>query len=150
MQGYWNNDKLTDRVLNRKSGWLSTGDLGYVDADGYVHLVGRADDVINTGGVSVIPDDVEKIAMEFGGVEDCGCIGVPDPEGVLGEVPNLFVVSSNTEFDWALFNRHVLNRLGSLVPKVIVKDIDKLPRSDSGKLLRQELRELHAPRQTRT
>jgi len=144
MQGYWNNNERTAQVLNRDSGWLNTDDLGYQDADGYVHFLGRADDVINTGGVKLLPDDVESFARDFGGVEDCGCVGIPDPDGILGEVPVLFVVSENSALNLTELSRFLRDRLGNEAPTIAIRLIKELPRSASGKLLRRELRSTSA------
>ena len=147
MQGYWKDEKRTRKVLDRDSGWLNSGDLGYLDANGYVYLAGRADDQINTGGVKILPEDVERYANEFGGVQECGCIGIPDPEGLLGEVPLLFVVSGNTPLDSREFSSYLRKRFGQEMPRFVIRSIDELPRTDSGKLLRRELRTRYANEQ---
>lgn len=136
MQGYWKDEKRTEQTLDRETGWLNTGDLGCIDDDGYLHLAGRADDQINTGGVKIIPNEVENLAAEFPGVEDCGCVGVPDPEGLLGEVPVLFVVSNCAPVDSSELSNFLRKRFGLELPKIIIQPIDTLPRTDSGKLLR--------------
>jgi acyl-CoA synthetase (AMP-forming)/AMP-acid ligase II len=61
-------------------GWTSVGDVGFLDDEGYVHLVGRADDMIITGGVNVFPADVERVLLEHPAVEECAVVGVPDPD----------------------------------------------------------------------
>ncbi len=66
-------------------GWLDTGDLGRRDADGYLYLAGRADDVINRGGEKIFPREIEEVLLEHPGVADAIVIGRPDP--VLGEIP---------------------------------------------------------------
>jgi long-chain acyl-CoA synthetase len=150
MLGYWNDDERTERVLNRDNGWLNTEDLGFQDADGYVHFLGRADDVINAGGVNVLPDDAEIFAKEYDEVEDCGCIGIPDPDGILGEVPLLFVTSDNSGLDLNKLSRFVRDRLGGEVPTVKARLIASLPRSSSGKLLRRELRSMFENEETKS
>lgn len=64
----------------------------YTDDDGYVYMLGRADDIINVGGEKVSPIKVENIATEYGQIQECACIGVTDPEGILGQVPILYYV----------------------------------------------------------
>ena len=142
MLGYWNDVERTEQVLNRDSGWLNTEDLGYRDTDGYVYFLGRADDVINTGGVNILPDDAEIYAKEFIGVEDCGCIGIPDPDGILGEIPMLFIASNDKALDLSELSRFVRNRLGRDVPTIMIRLVSSIPRSSSGKLLRRELRSI--------
>lgn len=150
MQGYWDDDTRTNGVLDRTTGWLNTGDLGYADANGYIHFAGRADDAINTGGENILPDDVEHYANEFNGVDECGCIGIPDPDGILGEVPLLFVVSGSTELDLNELSVFLHQRIGREAPNIIIKSIGRLPRSASGKLLRRELRSKFDNEQTRS
>ena len=65
MRGYWKDSRRTEHVLNHDSGWLNSADLGYQDADGYVYFLGRADDVISSGGINIHPDDVENCAMQY-------------------------------------------------------------------------------------
>lgn len=93
MAGYWHRDELTAQTL--KDGWLITSDMVFTDADGYVHMLGRADDIINVGGEKVSPIEVENIASEYPPIRECACIGVDDPNGVLGQVPALFVVTQD-------------------------------------------------------
>ena len=81
-----------------RDGWLLTGDLAYRDADGYVYMLGRADDIINVGGEKVSPVEVENLAGEYPSVRECACVGVPDPEGILGFVPVLFVAPGGGEY----------------------------------------------------
>ena len=89
MQGYWKNVERTEQVFV-SGGWLDTGDLGYLDYDGYLYLSGRADDTINCGGEKIMPLELEAVAQDFAGVKDCGCIGIDDPNGLLGQIPMVF------------------------------------------------------------
>ncbi|HZD66816.1 MAG TPA: AMP-binding protein [Acidimicrobiales bacterium] len=73
-----------------EEGWLDTGDLGYLDADGYLYLVGRADDVINRGGENVHPREVEEVLLAHPDVAQAAVVGLPDP--VLGARPAAYVV----------------------------------------------------------
>lgn len=93
MSGYWNNKEMTEQTL--RDGWLLTGDMAYLDADGYVFMLGRADDIINVGGEKVSPLEVEEIAGQCEGVRECACIGVEDPDGVYGQIPVLFVAADS-------------------------------------------------------
>ncbi len=91
MSGYWKDPKMTAATL--VDGWLLTGDLAYLDGDGDVYMLGRADDIINVGGEKVSPLDVENVACQYEELKECACIGVPDPEELLGQIPVLFVVT---------------------------------------------------------
>lgn len=101
MSGYWNDPQLTKQAL--RDGWLVTGDLVFMDEDGYVYLAGRADDMINVGGEKVFPAQVENAASLYDGVRECACIGVEDQNGILGQVPILFVVPQDASFSKAAF-----------------------------------------------
>ncbi|ATE63676.1 AMP-binding protein [Rhizorhabdus dicambivorans] len=76
MAGYYENPEATAEVS--RNGWHMTGDLGFKDADGYVHIVGRARDIIITGGYNVYPADIEQALWAHPDVEECAVIGVPD------------------------------------------------------------------------
>jgi long-chain acyl-CoA synthetase len=141
MTGYWNAEELTAQVLDKSSGWLNSGDLGWIDEAGYVHLAGRADELINCGGAKFTPDELERYAEEFENVEECGCAGVPDPDGVLGDVPLLCVTTSGP-VDNAALAKHVRRRFAFDLPTVMVRTVDTLPHTESGKLVRRELRTL--------
>ena len=145
MVGYWNAEELTASVLDENSGWLNSGDLGWIDDAGYVHLAGRADEVINCGGAKFMPDDLERYAEEFENVTECGCTGVPDPAGVLGDIP-LLCVTTRGLVDTAALAKHVRRRFAFDLPTVQIRTVDTLPRTESGKLIRRELRALDEKR----
>jgi long-chain acyl-CoA synthetase len=75
MQGYYNNPEATARVLS-PDGWLRTGDLGFLDAEGYLYVTGRLKDVIILGGENVIPADIEEIVDHVPGVRHSAAVGV--------------------------------------------------------------------------
>ncbi len=137
MAGYWKNPELTDSVM--ENGVIYTKDIGYIDADGMICLLGRDDDVINFGGVKISPDELEAAAMQCPGVADCGCIGHDDP--VSGQVPWLYVqLSGETTVDE--IGACLLRRLDrDKLPRKIIA-IEKIPHTFNGKLLRRALREL--------
>ena len=139
MDGYWGQEELTAETL--KDGWLLTGDMVYTDADGYVYMLGRADDLINVGGEKVSPIDVENIAGEYPGIKECACIGVPDPEGILGQVPALFVVPAGT-FSEEDMRKYLAGRMerAKLPQKYIVAE--EIPRNRMRKIDRRALRRM--------
>ena len=139
MAEYWKNAEDTDGVLDKTTGWLDTGDLGWLDEENFLHFAGRSDDVINCGGVSILPDDLERIAAEFPGVADVACHGVPDPEEILGEVPHICVVSTGQPVDPRELTEHIQSGVQERLPTILIDFVDELPRSDSGKLLRRKL-----------
>lgn len=138
MAGYWKNPKATEKTL--KNGWLLTGDIAYL-SDGYVFMLGRADDIINVGGEKVSPVEVENVAGQYPGIRECACIGDADPDGILGQIPVLFVAAKNSysEDDLIKFLASRLERFK--IPKKFVR-VESLPRNRMQKIDRKELRRM--------
>jgi len=136
MRGYWNRDVETKEVI--RDGWLHTGDIAEMDAEGFFTIVDRKKEMIKSGGENVYPRDIEEVLFRHPSVQDAGVIGVPDPK--LGERVKAFVVlkpgSTATAEELIGYCRASLS--GFRTPK----DIEfrpKLPRTEIGKLLRREL-----------
>ena len=125
MIGYWENEEETKKTL--VDGWLLTGDMAYL-RDGYVFMLGRADNIINVGGEKVSPIEVENIAGQCPGVIECGCIGVPDPQGVLGQIPALFVVAGN-EYDEDNLKKFLAERVERYKIPQCFRYLERLPRN---------------------
>ena len=138
MTGYWKNQELTDSIM--QDGVIYTKDVGYVDPEGWVYMLGREDDVINYGGVKISPEEIESAALHCPGVLDCGCVGKADP--ISGQAPWLYVQpSEGAEITAADVGAYLLKNVDrDKLPKQIVV-IDKIPRTFNGKLLRRELRD---------
>ena len=140
MAGYWNRTELTESTL--KDGWLLTSDMIYLDEDGYVYMLGRADDIINVGGEKVSPIEVENIACEYPGILECACIGVPDPKEILGFVPVLFVVVKNSSFSEDDLQAYLSKKMERYkLPAYYVK-VQELPRNRMQKIDRKALKEI--------
>lgn len=139
MVGYWKNEEETNKTL--VDGWLLTGDMAYLK-DGYVFMLGRADNIINVGGEKFSPIEVENIAGQCEGIKECACIGVPDPNGVLGQVPALFVVADAqvTEDGIKLF---LSTKIEKYKIPIIYKFIDKLPRNRMQKVDYKAIRKMY-------
>ena len=90
MAGYWRNPEATAQAL--RDGWLWTGDMGALDADGFLTLKDRSKDVIISGGSNIYPREVEEVLLRHPGVREVSVIGQPDPEW--GEVVVAFVVGA--------------------------------------------------------
>ncbi len=137
MIGYWNLPEETKKTL--KSGWLYTGDAGFMDEDGYVFVHDRVKDMIVSGGENVYPAEVESAIFGHEMVSDVAVIGVPDEHW--GEaVKALVVLKENcetSEEDIINFTRQKI--AGFKTPKS-VDFINELPRNPSGKILKKELR----------
>jgi acyl-CoA synthetase (AMP-forming)/AMP-acid ligase II len=126
-------------------GWLRTGDLGSVDADGYVTLAGRVDDVINRGGEKVYPLEVEEALLEDQAVREVVVVGAPDD--VLGSVPVAFVIPAepvrSDEGDRTLVQRLTTlaeERLPRFKRPRTITVVDDVPRAPTGKVQRVRLR----------
>ncbi|MEO8811986.1 MAG: fatty acid--CoA ligase [Caulobacteraceae bacterium] len=139
MTGYWNLAEATANTIDA-SGWLRTGDAGYLDADGYVFIHDRVKDMIITGGENVYPAEVENAIFGHPDVADVAVIGVPDPKW--GEAVKAMVVrkagadpSAADIIGWAR------ERIAGFKTPKSVDFIDALPRNASGKILRRQLRE---------
>ncbi len=78
MKGYWNNPEETAKVM--QDGWLKTGDVGHMDAEGYVTITDRKKDMILVSGFKVYPNEIESVLAMHPGVLECGAVGVPDDE----------------------------------------------------------------------
>ncbi len=139
MLGYWNDPGATAAALTA-DGWLRTGDAGYLDPDGYLHLHDRIKDMIVSGAENVYPAEVENVLMTHPEVADAAVIGVPDERW--GEAVKAIVVpapgAQPTEAGLIAFARTRL--AGFKLPKT-VDFVAALPRTPSGKILKRALRE---------
>jgi len=139
MAGYWKDEQKTSQVMT-SDGWLRTGDLGWMDEEGYIYLAGRADDMIIRGGENISPEEVEEVLHSHPKIEEAAVIGVPDPEW--GQEPRVMVVLKKGE---AATSEEIMeycrSRLAGFKRPRSVVFIDALPRSAMGKVLRKKLRE---------
>ena len=144
MSGYWNRPELNAKTL--VGGWMLTNDLVYVEDD-YVYMLGRADDIINVGSEKVSPMEIENAASRVDGIYECACIGVPDPEGILGQVPALFYVTTRQELTEKEINAFLVGHLDRYkLPKVYIR-VDEIPRNPLKKIDRKGVRKLWEDRQ---
>lgn len=144
MEGYWIEPELTDETI--RDGWLYTNDLIYIDEDGFVFMLGRADDIINVGGEKVSPIEVENMAQEYDGVKECACIGVDDPEGITGQVPVLYVVAENGMVDEDALLKYLAERMEKYkLPQEFIQ-VDELPWNKMQKLDRKALHRMYEER----
>ena len=139
MMGYWNNPEETDKAL--VNGWLCTGDIAYLQ-NGYLFMLGRADNIINVGGEKVSPVEVENLAGQCPGITECACISVPDPNGVLGQVPALYVAGNSklSEDDVKAF---LASRTEKYKIPAVYRFIDKIPRNRMLKVDYKELKRMY-------
>lgn len=138
MRGYWNNPESSAAVL--RDGWLRTGDIGHLDGDGYLWLVGRRSDMIKTGAHRVHPVDVEEVIAEVPGVAEVAVVGVEDD--VLGQVIKAFVVAPGLPpRSDNMIKAHCRERLASYKIPRDIAFVSALPRTASGKVRRAALLE---------
>jgi long-chain acyl-CoA synthetase len=138
MKGYWNDPQATAQALDSE-GWLKTGDIAIIDADGFVRIVDRKKDMIIVSGFNVYPNEIEAVIMAHPQVAACAVIGVPDARS--GEALKLFVVARDAGLDVDALRAWCKTQLtGYKIPQQIVLR-DALPMSAVGKILRRVLRE---------
>ncbi len=139
--GYWNNQAATQEKF--AGDWLRTGDMGRMDSDGYIHHLGRMDDVITSGGYRIGPAEVEDCLLKHPAVAMAAVIGSPDP--LRTEVVKAFIVpSQGTRADEALareIQAFVRDRLAAHEYPRAVEFVDELPLTTTGKVMRRVLRD---------
>ncbi len=136
MKGYYHLPEKTAEVL--KNGWFFTGDLGYLDTDGYLYIVGRAKELIIRGGQNIYPCEIETVIAKMTGVVDVAVIGVPEP--IMGERVKAFVVlAKDATVTPDEVKEYCQKRLADYKVPRIVEFIEKLPRNSTGKILKSQL-----------
>lgn len=119
--------------------YFRTGDCGFIDSDGYVHLLGREKELINVGGKKVSPMEVEDAICSLG-VGDCICVPMMDPVGILGEVVKCYVLKGSTELSFEQIAEMLRVKLEYFKLPVYYDWIDKIPKTTSGKKQRINLK----------
>jgi len=139
MSGYWKDEEKTGKTID-KDGWVHTGDIGYMDEEGYFFLAGRATDMIIRAGENISPEEVEGVVLSHPKVDEAAVIGVPDEEW--GELPMAVVVvkkgESVTPED---IMEHCRANLASFKRPRSIVFVDELPRNPMGKIIKRQLRE---------
>jgi acyl-CoA synthetase (AMP-forming)/AMP-acid ligase II len=138
MAGYLGNADATAETVTT-DGWLRTGDLARIDADGQLFIIGRVKELIKYNGFQVAPAELEALLLEHPEVADVAVIGVPDVN--VGELPTAFVVmrAGGAVTADALIE-HIAGRVATYKRIRRVEFIDDIPKSAAGKILRRELR----------
>jgi long-chain acyl-CoA synthetase len=138
-QGYYKNPEETAKAI--RNGWFYTGDIGYMDEEGYLFIVDRKKDMIIASGFNIYPRDIDEVLFEHPKIKEACAVGIPDP--YRGETVKAFVVPKEgetlTEEEVTTFCREKL--AAYKVPKII-EFMDELPKSAIGKVLRRKLREM--------
>ncbi|UWR27613.1 AMP-binding protein [Sulfitobacter sp. S223] len=137
MKGYLNNEKATRETLT-EDGWLKTGDIAYIDDEGYMFIVDRLKELIKYKGFQVAPAELEATLVSMDGIVDAAVIGLPDDEA--GELPVAFVVTGNPAPSEADIKAHLAKTLSTYKQVHRVTFVDEIPKSASGKILRRVLK----------
>jgi malonyl-CoA/methylmalonyl-CoA synthetase len=139
-KGYWRMPEKTAEEF-RVDGFFITGDMGYLDEAGYVRIVGRAKDVVITGGLNVYPAEVEAAIEELPGVAECAVIGVPHPDFGEGVVAVVTARPGESTPDEAGIRAALRDTLAAFKQPKRVFVVDALPRNAMGKVQKNLLRE---------
>jgi long-chain acyl-CoA synthetase len=143
MLGYYGNEQAT-RATIEPDGWLHTGDLARTDTDGYIYVVDRSKDMINSAGFKVYPAEVERVLAAHASVAMVAVGGQPDP--LKGEVPKAYVVlRQGVAGDAEVLLGHCRAHLAAYKIPRSVQFVNDLPKTSTGKIMRRELRTLDPP-----
>ncbi len=138
MAGYWQRPDETAKVLG-PDGYLHTGDIGVMDAKGFIRIVDRKKDMIVVSGFKVFPNEIEQVVMMLPGVLECAVVGVPDPHS--GEVPKVYVVKKDPQLTEQDVLEHCKRELTGYKRPKYVEFRTELPKTNVGKILRRALRD---------
>jgi acyl-CoA synthetase (AMP-forming)/AMP-acid ligase II len=140
-KGYWRDAEATARAF--RGGWFHTGDVGYLDDDGYLYVVDRLKDVIISGGENIASLEVERVIYSHDDVVEAAVVGSPHPRW--NEVPVAYVViRPGSTVGAEALDRFCAERLARFKSPKAFRFVDELPRNPSGKVLKRELREREA------
>jgi len=135
--GYWKDPESTGRAF--RNTWFHTGDIGYLDEDGFLYVVDRLKDMIISGGENIASAEIERVLYEYPGVIEAAAVGSPDERW--GEVPVAYVViADGGAVDEQTLIEHCRSRLAKFKVPKRVEFLSALPRNPSGKILKRELR----------
>jgi acyl-CoA synthetase (AMP-forming)/AMP-acid ligase II len=139
-EAYVNDPEETARAFRLQDGWLLTGDIGFLDEDGFLTLVDRSNDMLVSGGENIYPAEIENVLYQHSGVEECAVFGIPDHRW--GEVPAAHVVLSS---DAGVTEDELIDFCASKIARFkrprIVKFVASLPKTAVGKIQKNLLRE---------
>jgi long-chain acyl-CoA synthetase len=138
MAGYWNRPDETANVMT-EDGYFRSGDMGFIDENGYTKIVDRKKDMILVSGFNVYPNEIEEVAVEHPGIAEAAAVAMPDEHS--GEAVKLFVVKKDPALTEADVKAHCAKGLTNYKrPKTVIFK-DELPKTNVGKILRRELRD---------
>jgi long-chain acyl-CoA synthetase len=135
MAGYWKNPDATAKAL--RGGWLHTGDVGSIDAEGFLTIKDRSKDMIISGGANIYPREIEEVLLRHPAVAECSVVGRPHPEW--GEEVIAFIVKRGEVAPDDL-NSLCLDNIARFKRPREYRFVDALPKNNYGKVLKTELR----------
>jgi len=138
MKGYWRNPEATEKTL--RNGWLHTGDVGYMDKEGYLFIMDRSKDMIISGGENIYPREIEEVIIQHPAVREVAVVGVPDTKWgeAIKAVVALVPGKATTEKELISFCK---DNIASYKKPKSVDFVDELPKSNYGKILKREIRD---------
>jgi acyl-CoA synthetase (AMP-forming)/AMP-acid ligase II len=140
MKGYWKNPQATGEAL--RGGWLHTGDMAYMDGDGYIYIVDRKNDLIISGGENIYPKEIEEVLFAHPSVLEAAVCGIPHPDW--GEVPKAFVVlREGYEATAEQIIEHCRQNLAKYKCPKEVMFLEEIPKTASGKITRVMVKKLY-------
>lgn len=137
MAGYWNKPEETANVMYA-DGFFKSGDIGVMDAEGFIRIVDRKKDMILVSGFNVYPTEIEQVVNMHPGVLECAAVGIPDARS--GETVKLYVVKSDPALAEEDLSAFCAEQLTAYKRPKYIEFRDELPKSNVGKILRRELR----------
>jgi long-chain acyl-CoA synthetase len=138
MAGYWNRPDETAKVMT-PDGFFKSGDIGVMDANGFIRIVDRKKDMILVSGFNVYPNEIEAVVAAHPGVLECACVGVPDANS--GEAVKLFVVRRDPTLTVEQLMDYCKEQFTGYKKPKYIEFRDELPKTNVGKILRRELRD---------
>jgi len=142
MAGYWNQPEETRKAFTAE-GYFKSGDIGFMDGDGYVTIVDRIKDMIVVGGFKVFPNEVEEVLASMPGIHECAVVGVEHRK--LGEIVKAYIVKDKHDLTNADVLQFCKEQMTSYKRPRKIVFVSELPKSNVGKILRREVRKLEDP-----
>jgi acyl-CoA synthetase (AMP-forming)/AMP-acid ligase II len=140
MKGYYKAPEKTAEALE-PDGWLHTGDLGYMDEDGFVFVTGRIKELIIKGGENIAPKEIDEALYKHPAILDAAAVGIPDKD-YGEEIMACVVLKPDSTATQEELQNHCLEHLGKFKTPRVIKIMDDLPKGPSGKIQRLKLREV--------
>ena len=138
MKGYWKNPEATTETL--RGGWLHTGDMGYLDDQGYLFIMDRSKDMIISGGENIYPREIEEVIIQHAAVREVAVVGIPDPVWGEAVIAIVSLVPGRTVEEAELVDL-CRSQIASYKKPRRVEYVDELPVNNYGKILKRELRD---------